>query len=394
VADFDGRPCLGGIETGLHLLAKQILQDKKTITIPKVAAEKSGFSVKKSPKSIINFEKVRLEVRYEDVVPDAVCHHMNGTLFTEFAVTHFCDEQKELKIKKIGVSTVEIDLSNISNEVAADLKATENYILHAAPRKWVWNKHDEMLKTQLDEMIKNFNFKKVTLRLMRFFNKVGYPYPISFGYNEWMKSIEVKEKNSLWNNLINTDVVDEFMSDLTRLEINFKVDPEKITNLFNLPIEELVRERLLANRILVEQKRVADEEQRIKEDELMKLRMEIERRREEGRKDRREAEMKELIHLSKRRDSLDWHNYLERMYNKFDIIKYADERTYTFINEIKKIDNISVHTWKKLYSEEFDYLTPYEAVRFSDEKMMKVIKFMHEKFNKPSAMLAIKRRPN
>ena len=65
-------------------------------------------------------ERVELEKRCNDIVPDIVVYAGGKQLFIEIYVTHAIDEVKLQKIVSANISTIEIDLSNISEDVTPE----------------------------------------------------------------------------------------------------------------------------------------------------------------------------------------------------------------------------------------------------------------------------------
>ena len=119
-------------QTVLHLLAKEILTENNYIMLPAYVIDGSegGFvdydrSYKAITDQISSFEVTRvtsyqfdnvvLEKKLSDIVPDIlIWRSSNGKkLIIEIAVTHFVDNEKREKIKRLGISALEIDLSQL-----------------------------------------------------------------------------------------------------------------------------------------------------------------------------------------------------------------------------------------------------------------------------------------
>jgi hypothetical protein len=122
--------CSGGVETALHLLAKNLLFTYKTIYVPNV--DKNGKGTKQT------YSAAELECRdYPSFIPDVVLKNENGALGVEILVTHAVDKEKEKKIVDAQLSTLEIDLSDqieYYNEETI-MKA----ILSGRHTKWIYN---------------------------------------------------------------------------------------------------------------------------------------------------------------------------------------------------------------------------------------------------------------
>jgi len=144
-AHESGATCIGAFESAQHLLAKQILKESKKVWLPSFVT----IDLKDRAKEIVNkgrlvqFERIELEMRVnlelsEYFVPDAKCFGEYGkVLFVEIAKTHFVDENKGLKIAKAGVSTIEIDISDLllnEGEIRLRIEGISDR------KKWLFNK--------------------------------------------------------------------------------------------------------------------------------------------------------------------------------------------------------------------------------------------------------------
>jgi len=136
-AHFGNSECTGSFESALHQFAKSLIEKTGSIRLPKLEASYGSYSKLLAPEQNMQFDHVHVETRVGNIVPDLIGVRKNRDLLIEFAVSHFCDEKKIKKIEKIGLSTLEIDLSEIAWD--ADLKEIENQILISAKRYWVFN---------------------------------------------------------------------------------------------------------------------------------------------------------------------------------------------------------------------------------------------------------------
>lgn len=123
--------CEYGLETALHIFAKQILEESKTIYLPELYAGNYLLHEKIQ----ISINEVYLEKRIGNIVPDVIIVSDGRELIVEIAVTHFADYNKIFKIKKMGIGGIEIDLSPYFSEAV--------------------DKIDELLKTILPDLIIN-----------------------------------------------------------------------------------------------------------------------------------------------------------------------------------------------------------------------------------------------
>ena len=137
---YNSKECEKGYQTSLHLLAKEIISNEKRIVIPPVS-----YSFNYNNKFIdiseteVQIDKVELETKTGDIIPDIVLYHGKQILLIEIYVTHTINEEKLNKIKSLGLSTIEIDLSQTDREISyEDLK---NILINSySEKQWIFNK--------------------------------------------------------------------------------------------------------------------------------------------------------------------------------------------------------------------------------------------------------------
>lgn len=138
---YAGHNCEYGYETSLHLAAKDILSKANKMVLPPVCVDFPD-SYKKSEKICdsveIEIEKVELERRYNDVIPDIVVYAGGRQLFVEIYVTHAIDDIKFQKIKDANISTIEIDLSKTSEDITVET-LSEILLSNSEEKKWKYN---------------------------------------------------------------------------------------------------------------------------------------------------------------------------------------------------------------------------------------------------------------
>ncbi|WP_139135363.1 competence protein CoiA family protein [Roseivirga sp. 4D4] len=169
-AHHNAPECKYALETTLHLLAKEILATEKQIKLP--AIRYKGIYLR--PPQVIRFQEVYVEKKLHDIIPDLYIMIKNKMLLIEIAVTHFVDDLKKLKIEEIGVSAVEIDLSQVDRESVFDeLKDTltdstlYKYWIHNTRIPELYEKHlekEEAKQKAYDEEIKRLNKEAVVER--------------------------------------------------------------------------------------------------------------------------------------------------------------------------------------------------------------------------------------
>ena len=134
------------------MLAKEIIKNTKKIQIPAVYMGLNNIEL--SEECTINIDKVELEKRINDIIPDIVLYAGGNILLVEVFVTHKLDSSKIDKIKKYKYSTIQIDLSHVERHISK--KELEEILLNTSKHKsWVYNKYKENKELQkLSECLK------------------------------------------------------------------------------------------------------------------------------------------------------------------------------------------------------------------------------------------------
>ena len=138
--------CAGAVESALHLVAKEILSRKKAIVLPAVRVQfDSGNSIEINPEGPYPISEVRLEKGVGGIVPDVLVKVGDWELALEVFVTHRVDEGKLQRFRNLGLSVVEIDLSEAERELSPDqLEAL--IIGRGEHKRWLFNVEAERRK--------------------------------------------------------------------------------------------------------------------------------------------------------------------------------------------------------------------------------------------------------
>lgn len=125
-------------ETLLHLYAKEVIRNQLGLQLPPMP----GTSPQSEDQtSWWDFESVDEEVPQQGFQPDLIAHLKDGSqLFIEVAVTSFIGEEKRERIRRAGVITVEIDLSEwVLNKQSIPSEEVKAYILEQTDNKlWIY----------------------------------------------------------------------------------------------------------------------------------------------------------------------------------------------------------------------------------------------------------------
>ena len=93
--------CPGNLETYLHKLAKQLIEQERKIYLPRLGR--------------VNIDRVGLEQPMKNFIPDALLTDASGQdIIIEIFVTHKTQKVKIEKIKATGLNAFEIDLSGLN----------------------------------------------------------------------------------------------------------------------------------------------------------------------------------------------------------------------------------------------------------------------------------------
>lgn len=155
-------------QTAIHLMAKNIVAKEKKIMFPAVKVELQGTHAYESlrpliskldledasnlqkqlegatpvfykPADVIEFDKIILEKTISDIIPDIIASKNEQKCLVEIAVTHFVDEEKEQKIRELGISALEIDLSSLVGEDLDEQLLTDIIVGRPEYKKWIHN---------------------------------------------------------------------------------------------------------------------------------------------------------------------------------------------------------------------------------------------------------------
>lgn len=165
--DID-RECVSGLESAIHLAAKQIIKEKKQITLPEFVlsisardsrgVEYTQEEIVVQAGKIISFDTVEDEKDICDVKADILAMVGNTPLIIEIFYRHKVDDQKAQKLAKANISAIEIDLSDMSPDDVKDWDTFWSCINDPRRIRWLYNAkaHDSVfkkLKEKLEKVI-------------------------------------------------------------------------------------------------------------------------------------------------------------------------------------------------------------------------------------------------
>ena len=147
--------CINYLETAIHKLAKQIIEDSKRIVIPRLTYNYKTLVEEQN----INFETVESEKYLSehsfkpDIIGTTVHNNKKMVLIIEIAVTHKIDDVKLKKIKNSNISTIEIylDSKELSNLSLTEIK--DKVINSTSNKKWIFNRlESDKIKTYEEKL--------------------------------------------------------------------------------------------------------------------------------------------------------------------------------------------------------------------------------------------------
>ncbi len=147
-----GGGCNGGLETALHLRAKEILSEQRKLRLPPVYLPNRKQPI--FPAVMIPLDQVWVERRAGGLVPDLLVRSGQRRLLVEIAVHHPCTEEKLRRIRRLGYAALEIDLLDLSQRLEAhggleDRKLINRLINGTEHKSWLFNPRRNALEVEL-----------------------------------------------------------------------------------------------------------------------------------------------------------------------------------------------------------------------------------------------------
>ena len=116
--------CDGGLESAIHLAAKQIIIERRQIKLPEYTMIESAFDSRNmrhiESKTIVKsgtkifFDSVKEEYALKGMKADILGVKKNNKLIIEIFYRHKVEDQKIEKIKEANISAIKIDLSDLT----------------------------------------------------------------------------------------------------------------------------------------------------------------------------------------------------------------------------------------------------------------------------------------
>ncbi|HAT1905701.1 competence protein CoiA family protein [Legionella pneumophila] len=156
--------CEGGLESAIHMAAKQIIKERKQIKLPEYIITKEVFDSKGKihPKrktivekgKIITFDSVGEEQEISEMRADILAITRNHKLIIEIFYRHKVDDLKIEKIKVANISTIEIDLSDLTPDDVKDWEAFWSCINDPNRVQWLHNARAASESIELEKQLR------------------------------------------------------------------------------------------------------------------------------------------------------------------------------------------------------------------------------------------------
>lgn len=130
-------PCGQALESALHKLAKQVLDEERTLLLPEIRGRHNGREELGHKERVHAFDDAVLEHKLDTIVPDVIVRKGDRSLLVEMYVTHRCGPEKIAKIIALGIPCVEIDLRKLPRDASID--EVRQALTSTARRHWVHN---------------------------------------------------------------------------------------------------------------------------------------------------------------------------------------------------------------------------------------------------------------
>lgn len=106
-----GQPCYWARETAIHLLAKEIISRHSALELPEVRSRDRDRVLTGARR--ISYNRVRVEQRFHDIIPDIIVTTEGGDLIIEVFVTNKVRNTKVEKIRQQKTRAIEVDVRNL-----------------------------------------------------------------------------------------------------------------------------------------------------------------------------------------------------------------------------------------------------------------------------------------
>ena len=189
-------------ETGVHLLAKEIIRENRRIYVPgfdiawheivpkdidiSVAAQ-VNIELPHMNGRLVEYDSVEIEKSIDDIVADAVIKVGGISCIVEVAVTHYIDEAKTKKLEEIGLSALEIDLNDLWKNSPTRDDVVAAVLSDETNRHWAFNPlREQRLREKKNEFQKKYDAEELKQEQNEI-RKLAYRQTNIYALQEMMK---------------------------------------------------------------------------------------------------------------------------------------------------------------------------------------------------------------
>ncbi|HIF0282833.1 TPA: competence protein CoiA family protein [Legionella pneumophila] len=156
--------CEGGLESAIHMAAKQIIKERKQIKLPEYTINKTILDSKEKMhleyKTLVEkgrsiyFDSVQEEQELNEIRADILAIASNQKLIIEIFYRHKVDDQKIEKIKADNISTIEINLSDLKPDDVKDWETFWLCINDPNRAQWLYNARAATESVELEKQLR------------------------------------------------------------------------------------------------------------------------------------------------------------------------------------------------------------------------------------------------
>lgn len=126
--------CEHGFQSAVHYMAKELF------------LEMQYFKFIKNGKPVqYKIDFVALETKIDNIIPDIIVTCDGKSFIVEIYVTHAVDDEKKLKIRNMGISAIEIDLSRFKNDLI-DKEMLKTELCRIENFTWVYDADVDLIE--------------------------------------------------------------------------------------------------------------------------------------------------------------------------------------------------------------------------------------------------------
>lgn len=139
-AHYAGAECEYGLESALHLAAKDALASAGAMWVPAAPIQFDDESTtwKATEAQLVVFDKIEVEKRAGFIIPDLTAWKQGRQLLIEIKVTHGVDATKLAEVRQRDLSMLEIDLSGLDFD-ASRAVLNEHVVGQTDRKRWIYN---------------------------------------------------------------------------------------------------------------------------------------------------------------------------------------------------------------------------------------------------------------